>query len=70
MAPASILPHYMATKLAYSQPESVAALHAVGVRITGVEELAKLIKDSKPQRAAQGPGTSLTSSQSSQSSQS
>ena len=49
MAPAAVLSSHLCKKIAYSQPRSVEALRAVGVRVTGVESLSKLINDTLPQ---------------------
>ncbi|CEF97424.1 DNA/RNA helicase, DEAD/DEAH box type, N-terminal [Ostreococcus tauri] len=49
MAPASVLSAHMCKKIAYSQPRSVEALRAVGVRVTGVETLSELINAALPQ---------------------
>jgi len=49
MAPAAVLSSHMCKKIAYSQPRSVEALRAVGVRVTGVESLSELINNTLPQ---------------------
>lgn len=45
MAPASVLQEHLAMKIAYAQPTTTEALIAVGVRIVGVAELAKITSD-------------------------
>ena len=45
MAPAAVLKSFLCKKIAYVLPRSVEALRAVGVRVTGVEELSKVIND-------------------------
>ena len=48
MAPAAVLSAHLCKKIAYTAPRSVEALRAVGVRVTGVESLSKLINDAMP----------------------
>ena len=45
MAPATVLKSFLCKKIAYVLPRSVEALRAVGVRVTGVEGLSKVIND-------------------------
>ena len=48
MAPAAVLSASLCKKIAYSQPRSVEALRAVGVRVTGVETLSDIIAAATP----------------------
>jgi len=48
MAPAAVLSASLCKKIAYSQPRSVEALRAVGVRVTGVETLSEIIAAAAP----------------------
>jgi len=43
MAPAAVLTSHLCKKIAYVLPRSAEALRAVGVRVTGVEQLSKVI---------------------------
>ena len=47
LAPAAVLSEYTCVALTYVQPTTVEAIKSVGVRITGVEELASLISKAK-----------------------
>ena len=47
-APAAVLSASLCKKIAYSQPRSVEALRAVGVRVTGVETLSDIIAAAAP----------------------
>ena len=47
LAPAAVLSEYSCIALTYVQPTTVEAIKSVGVRISGAEELAKIIQKAK-----------------------
>jgi hypothetical protein len=61
MAPAAVLSAHLCKKIAYTAPRSVEALRAVGVRVTGVESLSKLINDAMPKVDVETPATGVLS---------
>jgi len=45
MAPTAVLPEHLAMEIARKEPVTVAALHEIGVRIAGAEQLAKVVEE-------------------------
>lgn len=62
MAPAAVLSSHLCKRIAYSQPRSVEALRAVGVRVTGVEALSALINESVALTDAEAPPPTASTS--------
>ena len=60
MAPAAVLSSHLCKRIAYSQPRSVEALRAVGVRVTGVEALSALINETVALADVEAPAPTST----------
>lgn len=54
LAPAAVLSEYSCIALTYVQPTTVEAIKSVGVRISGAEELAKIIQKAKEEMKGAG----------------
>ena len=66
LAPTNVLSQHLCKKIAYAKPSTVEALRAVGVRVSGVENLCTLIQQSVAELAlviTANPATSLQSMQ-------
>ena len=57
MAPGAVLPSHVAKRVAYALPQTVDGLRGAGVRIAGVETLAKVVRDAAEELGLLGGGS-------------